>query len=115
MKKTKTLKKNYEFRRVLSKGTYYNGDYIGAYIIKSRDHNQYIGFAVGVKIANAPRRNKIKRLLRENYRLMEDNINTGYSIVFLWKKSVNIKYATFDNIKKDMTKIFEKARILREV
>ena len=28
MKKTKMLKKNYEFKNVLTKGTYYSGKYI---------------------------------------------------------------------------------------
>ena len=38
-------------------------------------------------------------------------IKTGKSIVFLWKKNVDIKYATFENIKKDMNYIFDKAQI----
>ena len=35
MKKTKMLKKNYEFKNVLSKGKYYSGDCIEAFIKKS--------------------------------------------------------------------------------
>ena len=31
MKKTKMLKKNYEFRDVLSKGKYYSGEYLDAF------------------------------------------------------------------------------------
>ena len=33
------------------------------------------------------KRNKIKRLIRENYRLLEDKISVGYDIIFLWKKT----------------------------
>ena len=33
MKKTKMLKKNYEFRDVLNRGKYYSGKYVVIYII----------------------------------------------------------------------------------
>ena len=35
MKKTKMLKKNYEFRKVLSKGKYYSGKNIEAYVLEN--------------------------------------------------------------------------------
>ena len=38
-------------------------------------------------------------------------IKTGKSIVFLWKKQVDVKNATYKNIKKDMDTIFDKANL----
>ena len=114
MKKTKMLKKNYEFRYVLSKGTYYSGKNIEAFIKKSNKNYNLLGIAIGTKITNAVNINKIKRLIRENYRLNEQKILNGYSIVFLWKKKSDIENATFNNIKKDMLKIFDKAGIIEE-
>ena len=115
MKKTKMLKKNYEFKNVLSKGKYYSGFYIEAFIIKNNlKNNNLLGIAIGTKIAKATKRNHIKRLIRESYKNLEDGINTGYSIVFLWKKKIDIKNANYKNIKKDMNKIFDKAGILGE-
>lgn len=111
MKKTKMLKKNYEFKHVLSKGKYFSGKNIDAFI---KDNNKYcnlLGLAISVKTAKAVKRNHIKRLIRENYKILEPQIKTGKSIVFLWKKNVDIKYATFENIKKDMNYIFDKAQI----
>ncbi len=57
-------------------------------------------------------RNKIKRLLRENYKNMEENLKRGYSIVFLIKKDVNIESLTFNNIKQDMLKIFQNSKLI---
>ena len=75
MKKTEMMKKNYEFRNVLSKGKYYSGDYIEAFIrANSKKKYNYLGIAISVKIAKAVRRNHIKRLIRENYRLIDKNI-----------------------------------------
>ena len=114
MKKTKMLKKNYEFKKVLSKGKYYSGQNIDAFIKDNNKNYNFLGLAISVKTAKAVKRNKIKRLIRENYRLNEQKILNGYSIVFLWKKKSDIENATFNNIKKDMLKIFDKAEIIEE-
>ena len=46
MKATKMLKKNYEFKYVLTKGKYFSGDYIIAYIISNKKNNNFLGLAV---------------------------------------------------------------------
>ena len=115
MKKTKMMKKNYEFKQVFQKGKYISGKYIEA-VIKENTKNKeinFLGLAISVKITKAVKRNYIKRLIREVYRLNENNLNTGYSIVFLWKKNQKIENANFENIKKDIEKIFIKSNILR--
>ncbi len=112
MKKTDMLKKNYEFKRILTRGEYYSGKYLDVFVKKNNFSINYLGIAIGVKIAKAVKRNRIKRLIRENYRLMENELNTGYSIVILWKKRVDIKYATYDNVKQDMKNIFKRIGIL---
>lgn len=115
MKKTKMLKKNYEFRNVLSKGTYYSGKYIEAFIQKQKQQKlNFLGIAVSVKVAKAVKRNHIKRLIKENYRNKEEKIKSGNRIVLLWKKKANIQDATYHNIKKDMQTIFDKANINKE-
>lgn len=114
MEKTLKLKKNYEFRRVLTKGKYYSGKYIEVFAKPNNQQINYIGIAIGVKIAKAVKRNRIKRLIRENYRLLENKLKPGYNIVFLWKKKKNIKEATFSNIKIDMINIFKRIGILEE-
>ena len=65
MKKTKMLKKNYEFKDVLSRGKYYSGECIEAFIKKTgnSDYN-FLGIAISSKVAKAVRRNYIKRLKR---------------------------------------------------
>ena len=111
MKKTKMLKKNYEFKNVLTRGKYYSGKNIEAFIKDNNKNCNFLGLAISVKTAKAVRRNKIKRLIRENYKILEPQIKNGKSIVFLWKRKSDIKEATFDNIKSDMNSIFEKSNI----
>ena len=111
MKKTKMLKKNYEFRNVLTKGKYYSGKNIEAFIKDNNKNCNFLGLAISVKTAKAVKRNKIKRLIRENYKVLEPQIKNGNSIVFLWKKKADVKNATFYNIKNDMNSIFEKSNM----
>ena len=111
MKTTKMLKKNYEFKHVLSKGKYFSGKNIDAFIKDNNKDCNLLGLAISVKTAKAVKRNHIKRLIRENYKEQEMQIKTGKSIVFLWKKQVDVKNATYKNIKKDMNTIFDKTNL----
>lgn len=50
MKTTKMLKKNYEFKQVLTKGNYYSGQYIKAFIEPNKKTNNYLGLAISTKV-----------------------------------------------------------------
>lgn len=114
MKKISTLKKNYEFRYVLSKGKYYHGKYITIYIKKNNLNKNIIGIAINTKLGKAVKRNNAKRLIRENYRLIKDELLLGNSIVFLWNKNMHLEDANFFNIKREMVDILRKAELLKE-
>lgn len=111
MKKTKMLKKNYEFRKVLTKGKYYSGKYIECFVLKNNTNYNFLGLAISTKIGKAVVRNHIKRLIRENYKNIELSIKEGYSIVFLFKKKANVKEANFYDIKEDIKIIINKAEL----
>lgn len=112
MRKIKTLKKNYEFQNVITKGKFYVGKQITIYITKNNKNINRFGIAISKKVCNAVKRNWIKRKIRENYRLIKDNLEKSYDIVFLWNKKVPILQADFNVIKKDMEKLFIKAGLL---
>lgn len=111
MRKIRTLKKNYEFKNVLSKGKFYIGEQISVYVLKNYQKINVIGIAVSIK-CGAVKRNYIKRLIRENYRLIKDNLKQGYNIVFLWNKKREVDDANYHIIQSDMVKLLTRADLL---
>lgn len=111
MKKTLTLRKNNEFQYIFKKGSWYNSKNISMYVIKNEKDVNMLGIAVGKKVAKSVKRNRIKRLIREAYRLNENNIKTGYSIIIVWKTKSEVINATFKGIENDLLECFKKAGI----
>ena len=114
MKKTKIFKRNYEFKKILDKGKYYKGRQIEVFYLKEDIEINLLGIAVSKKAANSVYRNRIKRLIRESYRVLEDKISVGNEFVILWNKKINSKEADFNTIKEDMKNIFKSINIFEE-
>ena len=114
MRKIKTLKKNYEFKNVLSRGKFYIGRQISIYILENNKKYNVIGIAVSAKQCGAVLRNKIKRLIRENYRLIKTNLRQGYDIVFLWNKKVQPENAEYHVIENDTVRLLKKSELIEE-
>lgn len=112
MRKIDTLKKNYEFKNVLDKGKFYRGKYITIYITKNKKEKNVIGIAISKKIGKAVKRNRLKRLIRESFRLQKNELEQGYNLVFLWNKN-QIQDCKSNEVQEDMKKLFQRAGILK--
>lgn len=83
MNKKYGLRKNNEFRHVYDKGKSYANKYLVMFFIKNDlDYNR-IGFATTKKLGNSVVRSKLKRRMKESYRLNGTKFKQGYDIVFL--------------------------------
>ncbi len=114
MEKIETLKKNYEFKNVITNGKYYVRKQIIVYISASKKNKNLIGIAVNTKIGNAVERNYIRRKIRESYRTISQKIKTGHDIVIMWNKKTNLEKADYNEIKKEMIEIFTEAELIKE-
>ena len=83
MKFTDTLKLNYEFHRLYSKGKSAVTPFLVVYARRSRHPGNRIGFTVSNKIGHAVVRNRIRRRLREVYRLHEEDFLRGTDLVIV--------------------------------
>ncbi len=81
MKFTASIKKNYEFRRLYSKGKSAATPLLVVYVRKTRKDTNQLGITVSTKVGKAVVRNRIRRRLREIYRLNESRIDRGLQLV----------------------------------
>ena len=97
MKYSVSMKKNHEFRRLYAKGKSVATPPLVVYCRRvKRDYNQ-LGLTVSTKIGNAVCRNKIRRRLREIYRLNEERFQSGLDIVVVARvKSRYVSYAELE-------------------
>ena len=111
MKKTTMLKKNYEFKAVLTKGKCFKEKQIEIFILKNNKKRNFLGIAISTKSGKAFQRNRAKRIIRECYTKLEENITDGNSIVILMNKNYNIEDISFSDVLEEMDKIFKIANI----
>ena len=83
MKFTVTLKKNYEFHRLYHKGRSAVTPFLVVYARQSRRPGNRIGFTVSNKLGKAVKRNRVRRRLREIYRLHEGRFVPGTELVIV--------------------------------
>lgn len=97
MKFTVTMKRNHEFQRLYHKGKSAASPYLALYCRKSKRGRNRLGFTVGKKVGCAVKRNRVRRRLREIYRLHEDELVPGYDIVVVARvKAVYARYAQLE-------------------
>lgn len=111
MKNTESLKKNKEFKRIFTKARWIKGKNIIVYFISNNQESNNLGIAVSKKTGTSVQRNRIKRLIRECYRLNENKISLGYNIVILWK-SIQ-KDISFKELEKDFIETITKSVLRR--
>ena len=112
MKNTIMIKKNYEFKTLFSKGKFYYGDFIHMYIKKGNSSINKFGIAISKKQGKAVKRNRIKRLIRENYKNFESRIEKGTQILIIINKEKNIEEITFKDIENNFLRTLKKSEIL---
>ncbi len=80
---TDPLRKNYEFSRVYQRGRFISGRYVVLHYLKRRGSLKRLGVTASRKISGSVQRNRMKRLLRESYRLVERDVKQGYDMVLV--------------------------------
>ena len=111
MEFSSALKLNHIFRRLYATTGYANG-YLVLYARRNRTQNNRVGITVGKKLGHAVVRNRVRRRLREVYRLNESRFAPGWDIVVV-ARSRSIK-ADFGKLTQAYLSLAEKAGILQE-
>ena len=111
MKFSNALKLNHIFRRLYSSSGHANGHLV-LYARRNRTATNRVGVTVGKKLGHAVVRTRVRRRLREVYRLNEDRFAPGwYSVVVARSRCID---ADFKKLTHAYLSLAKKAGILKE-
>ena len=107
------LAKPFEYRRVWREGSFQRGRFLGVCLIDNNSKASRIGFSVPKKsVSKAISRNRIKRLLREAYRLNKANIAGAFDIVVFLRNKQPIRGKipfSFKQVEAELLSLLKKA------
>lgn len=111
MKKTESLKKNFQFRFVYHRGRSIANRHLVLYYIKNGTEGNRLGISVSKKVGKSVVRSHVTRLIRESYRSMEEETKSGYDLVVIAR--VSCSTASYHEICRSLRHLFKKQQLLR--
>ena len=112
MKFTVSLKHNHVFRRLYEIGKNQVTPHLALYARKNGGQTSRLGITVSTKLGHAVVRNRVRRRLREIYRIHENRFLPGYDIVVVAR--VRSVYAKYSDLEQSFLKAARGVELLRE-
>ena len=105
------LKRRNDFQRVYRQGKSLANRYFVLYVFESEALAGKVGFAAGKKLGCAVKRNRVKRLLRETYRLHSNELRPGIALLLVGRQAMlDVKCPV---VEKSFLKLGQKAGIFK--
>ena len=112
MKHTQSLKENHLFRRAYRRGRCSVQGALVLYALPNRQKTARLGLTVSPKIGKAVVRNRVKRRLRECYRLEEEGFKTGFDLVIVARRAA--LSVPFDRLRGQLLAAAQDCRVLQK-
>jgi ribonuclease P protein component len=98
----KSLKAEKDFKRIKSEGKKKHLEpWLLMFFLPSSDAQNYIGFSISARFLNSVKRNRVKRVLRQNLRLVRAK-DKGFLVHFIVTRKVSPKeWSAFNEKKSD--------------
>ncbi|WP_090554570.1 ribonuclease P protein component [Natronincola ferrireducens] len=110
MKTANRLRKNEDFRKVYRQANSMANKLLILYIRKNDLEYTRAGFTVSKKVGKSVVRSKVKRKMRESYRLNDNKFIKGYDLVFIAREGC--KEASFQEIESALLHLMRKKKLL---
>ena len=106
MRFTVSMKENRDFRRLYASGRSAVDGYLAVYVRKNRMTVNRLGITVGAKLGCAVVRNRVRRRIREAYRLEEPRLRPGFDIVVVAR--VRAAESDYTHLRGSLVKLLDK-------
>ncbi len=107
-----TVKENREFRRIYRKGLSAASPCMVVYCQRNRQGRSRLGVTVSTKLGHAVVRNRVRRRLREIYRLSQPMMKQGFDIVLVAR--TRAVTASYQELARAYRKTCEKLELLEK-
>lgn len=112
MKKTVSLKENHLFRRAYQKGKTAADGRLALYVRRRGGQGNRLGLTVSTKLGHAVVRNRVRRRLREIYRLHEDQLIGGVDVVVVAR--VRAAHSRYSQLESSFLRLADKLGLLKK-
>lgn len=110
---TDGIKKDSDFRKVYQRGKSLADRNLVIYTMKNKFDKSRIGISISKKVGKAHERNRIRRCIKEAYRLnIDDKVLGGYDLVFIAR--INAADKDYRELEKSLKYICKKANIIKK-
>ena len=111
MKNTVSLKENHLFRRAYSRGKTAADSRLALYVRRNGRKGSRLGLTVSTKVGCAVVRNRVRRRLREIYRLNEGSLSAGFDVVVVAR--VRAASSDYHQLEKSFLRLADKLGLLK--
>lgn len=112
MKYTVSLKSNRDFQRLYHKGKSAVSPCVVVYARKNRLGRNRLGITASTKLGHAVVRNKVRRRIREAYRIHEELFRAGYDIIVVARGRAAT--SAYRYLERDVLRAAKKLSLLKE-
>ena len=112
MKKTVSLKENHLFRRAYNRGKTAADGRLALYVRGNGQKGNRLGLTVSTKVGCAVVRNRVRRRLREVYRLHEEQMAGGRDVVVVAR--TRAAFSDYHQLEKSFLKLADRLELLKK-
>ena len=110
MDKTVPLKENHLFRRAYNRGKTAADSRLALYVRRNGRKTSRLGLTVSTKLGCAVVRNRVRRRLREIYRLNEGSLSAGFDVVVVAR--TRVIYGRFAELERSFCQLMKKLGLI---
>ena len=103
---------NRTFQKVYKKGKSYGNKLLVMYYVGNNLNYNRLGITVSKKNGNSVVRHRVKRLIKESYRINAKKFITGYDIIFIAR--VGIESSSFSQVESAVKHLMKKNNLVKK-